>query len=475
VGINALGPVFADDFDREKDAMVRRQFGAVSVTRPLTRGFAERMATYSGADINIFRGAGLSVGTLGAYSRFDAGVLNRSRKTVEAGGNRLFFGDIDVGEAGYADGAMVLADGDRPVGAITVLFSHARLSENTFETIKLLAIVALIGVLATVPVSLILSRSVTRPVRRVIGVLDDDSQQVARASVQISRASEKQAGGAGHQASSLEETSSALEEMAAMTRQNASHAAEAVKVIEDANSVVRRANDFMAELNAAMDEISTASRETSAIIKTIDEIAFQTNLLALNAAVEAARAGEAGAGFAVVADEVRNLAMRSAEAARNTAELIENTVAKIGHEEALVSRTGEAFHDMARSAVKAMELVNEIDQASGEQAQGIHEINQSVADIDSVTQQNASHSAESARAARDLRSRAFAIQKTVDDLSAVFGGIKRAPRMQASGHDDSAAAGEKPFRLPARLPEALDHQNPGAGQPGKARKTADPD
>jgi methyl-accepting chemotaxis protein len=131
--------------------------------------------------------------------------------------------------------------------------------------------------------------------------------------------------------------------MSSMTRQNAEHAQQADGLMQEANQVVRRANDSMVELDTSMNEISKASEETSKIIKTIDEIAFQTNLLALNAAVEAARAGEAGAGFAVVADEVRNLAMRAADAAKNTAQLLEGTVKKVNDGTALVSRTNEEF------------------------------------------------------------------------------------------------------------------------------------
>ena len=131
--------------------------------------------------------------------------------------------------------------------------------------------------------------------------------------------------GASEQAASLEETSSSLEEMSSVTNQNAAHAQEADVLMKESNRVVNQANDSMVELTVSMDEILKAGEETQKIIKTIDEIAFQTNLLALNAAVEAARAGEAGAGFAVVADEVRSLAIRAADAAKNTANLIEGT------------------------------------------------------------------------------------------------------------------------------------------------------
>jgi len=171
-----------------------------------------------------------------------------------------------------------------------------------------------------------------------------------------------------------------------------------------------------------MDEISKASDETSKIIKTIDEIAFQTNLLALNAAVEAARAGEAGAGFAVVADEVRNLAMRAADAAKNTAELIEGTVKKVGDGTNLVNTTNEAFGKVAVSASKVGELVAEIASASNEQSQGISQVNTAVTEMDKVVQQNAANAEESASASEEMNAQAEQMKSMVNELGELVGG-----------------------------------------------------
>ncbi len=170
------------------------------------------------------------------------------------------------------------------------------------------------------------------------------------ASGQVSSASQQLAAGSSEQAASIEETSSSLEEMSSMTSQNADNAGCADNLMKEVNQVVGQANASMTELTTSMAHISQASEETSKIIKTIDEIAFQTNLLALNAAVEAARAGEAGAGFAVVADEVRNLAMRAADAAKNTADLIEGTVKKVSDGSDLVTKTNDAFTLVAGSS-----------------------------------------------------------------------------------------------------------------------------
>jgi methyl-accepting chemotaxis protein len=177
----------------------------------------------------------------------------------------------------------------------------------------------------------------------------------------------------------------------------------------------------MNALTSSMDQISKASEETSKIIKTIDEIAFQTNLLALNAAVEAARAGESGAGFAVVADEVRNLAMRAAEAARNTSGLIEGTVKRIQEGSGLVVRTSEAFGEVARSADKVGRLVAEISSASHEQAQGIEQVNRAVTEIDKVVQQAAANAEESASASEEMSAQARRMKAMIEELVALMG------------------------------------------------------
>ena len=171
-----------------------------------------------------------------------------------------------------------------------------------------------------------------------------------------------------------------------------------------------------------MSDISKASEETSKIIKTIDEIAFQTNLLALNAAVEAARAGEAGAGFAVVADEVRNLAMRAADAAKNTAGLIEDTVSKINHGSEIVTKTNDAFSKVAESSSKVGELVGEIAAASKEQSDGISQVNTAVAEMDKVVQQNAANAEESASASEEMNAQAEQMKGFVNELVTLISG-----------------------------------------------------
>ncbi|MCP4689268.1 MAG: HAMP domain-containing protein [Desulfobacterales bacterium] len=211
---------------------------------------------------------------------------------------------------------------------------------------------------------------------------------------QVGDASRQLAEGASEQAAAIEQTSSSLEEMESMTRQSADNASEADNLMKEATRVVGESNESMEKLTTSMDEISASSEETRKIIKTIDEIAFQTNLLALNAAVEAARAGEAGAGFAVVADEVRNLAMRSADAAQNTAGLIEDTVKKVTAGSELVNGAAGRFKEVVASAGRAGDLLSEIAESSREQARGIQHVNRAVSEMDQVVQQNAASAEE---------------------------------------------------------------------------------
>lgn len=199
---------------------------------------------------------------------------------------------------------------------------------------------------------------------------------------------------ASRQAASLEETSSSLEEMASMIKQSAERTVQANELMTLSKEATQKANVSMNELTQSIKEITNASEKTQKIIKTIDEIAFQTNLLALNAAVEAARAGEAGAGFAVVADEVRNLALRAADAAKETSMLIGDIVKKVKGGGQSVMVTSEMFKQLIDSSNKVVSLMGEIAAASKEQSQGIDQINQAVAEMNNVTQQNAASAEE---------------------------------------------------------------------------------
>ncbi|MDR0307735.1 MAG: methyl-accepting chemotaxis protein [Chitinispirillales bacterium] len=236
--------------------------------------------------------------------------------------------------------------------------------------------------------------------------INESAGHFREVSHQISSGSQSLAEGSNSQASSLEEVSSSLEETSSMTKQNAGNSNQAKHLVNEVTTDLSEADTAMKRMAQAIQQIKQSSDNTAKIIKTIDEIAFQTNLLALNAAVEAARAGEAGKGFAVVAEEVRNLAMRSAEAAKNTAILIDESVKKSDDGVKITEEVAKALALSIVHAGKAGGLIAEIAAASNEQAQGIEQVNQAVTQVNMVTQQNAANSEESASAAEELSAQA---------------------------------------------------------------------
>ncbi|MFP4527521.1 MAG: methyl-accepting chemotaxis protein [Candidatus Kapaibacterium sp.] len=226
--------------------------------------------------------------------------------------------------------------------------------------------------------------------------------EVTRGAMQVSDASTSLSQGATEQAASLEEITSSMTQIGSQTRHTAENANLANTLTRDARDSAERGNKEMKELNDAMNEISHSSQDISRIMKVIDEIAFQTNLLALNAAVEAARAGRHGKGFAVVAEEVRNLAARSAKAAKETADLIENSLKTVENGIQLANRTAEVLEEIGKGSVKSADIVSEIATLSNEQAQAIAQINEGLTQIDKVTQTNTASAEESASAAEEL-------------------------------------------------------------------------
>lgn len=290
---------------------------------------------------------------------------------------------------------------------------------------NLILVLGLCFVIATVVGVLIFSRRISTPITYSIRTLTQSAQQFSSAAGEISTSSQSLAEGASQAASAIEETSSSLEEMSSMTRKNAENANAAKALMGEAQQIVQKVSGHMTNMAVAIDDVTKSSEETSKIIKTIDEIAFQTNLLALNAAVEAARAGEAGAGFAVVADEVRNLAIRAADAAKNTNNLIATTIKSVKNGNELTRSTQQAFKENMDISGKIAGLVDEIAAASDEQARGIEQINKAIVEMDKVTQQNAANAEQSASAAEEMNAQAVQMKAVVVDLANVVGAGQR--------------------------------------------------
>ena len=241
-------------------------------------------------------------------------------------------------------------------------------------------------------------------------------EQVSSAGSQISSGSQRLAESSNEQAGALEEVSSSLEEMSSMIKQTADNAKQAKNLSIEAGGAVSDSDNAMKRMAGAIEHIKVSSDNTAKILKTIDEIAFQTNLLALNAAVEAARAGEAGKGFAVVAEEVRSLALRSAEAAKSTADMIEKSVRSAEDGVKITEDVKEALNRVVDRTNKVTNLITEIAAAGGEQAQGIEQVNKAIVRMNQVTQQNAANSEESASAAEELSSQAAELANMVSSF-----------------------------------------------------------
>ena len=315
-------------------------------------------------------------------------------------------------------------EGKAVLGRLKFSYSENRVNEQLNHDMMITgAAVMLGGILMTVALFFVI-RSNTKPLYIIMEEVGESSRQVASGSAQMTQTSQDLASGTSALAAALEETSSSLEEISSITAQNAENTVEVESLTKTAMQVVGQANQSMSEVIGAMQEISKSSQETSKIIKTIDEIAFQTNLLALNAAVEAARAGEAGAGFAVVADEVRSLAMRAAEAAKNTAQMIEGTIKNVKYGSELVDKTHGAFTQVADSVVKMNDLIGGIAIASNQQAQGIQQINKAVSMMDDVVQKTAASAEESAAMSEEMRTQADKLETVVEKLEDVIGSDK---------------------------------------------------
>jgi methyl-accepting chemotaxis protein len=305
------------------------------------------------------------------------------------------------------------------------------------------------AIVAAIAIAFFTIRAINVVLKQIAASLNSGSEQVASASSQVSSSSQSLAQGASEQAASLEETSSALEEMSSMTKKNAESAQQAAGLAGEAKNAADKGNSEMDRMGKAIAEIEKSATETAKIIKVIDEIAFQTNLLALNAAVEAARAGEAGKGFAVVAEEVRNLAMRSAEAAKNTAAMIEESVKNAKNGVHIASEVGKTLADITGSNEKVNALISEIAAASAEQAQGIGQVNTAVTQLDKVTQSNAAAAEESASASEELSSQAVELNGVVAKLMQLVTGVETEPATRLDRRP-----GARAHAAPTRMPPA---------------------
>jgi methyl-accepting chemotaxis protein/methyl-accepting chemotaxis protein-1 (serine sensor receptor) len=298
------------------------------------------------------------------------------------------------------------------------LFARAEESKARWLTWAMLFLFCVAGIVLTFIVA-----DINRSLRHTATDLSRGAAQIAAAAIQVSSSSLSLAEGASEQAASIEETSVAAEQISAMARSNTDNAQATAGVVADSQNHIAEGNRSLAQMLSAMEGIATSSVQISKIIKVIDQIAFQTNILALNAAVEAARAGEAGMGFAVVADEVRNLAQRSAQAAKDTATLIEDSIARSLAGKASVDEVAEAIRSITTQSSRVKILVDEIHTGSRDQSRGIDQVSRAVLQMEHVTQATASNAEQSAAAANQLKSQSQTMREIASALGAMVGGI----------------------------------------------------
>ena len=351
-------------------------------------------------------------------------------------------------------------------------------------SVTIIIIAILIGLALSLTLGITITRSITKPVSKIVNNLSDSSGQIAISSTQLSESSQEIANGAQEQAASIEETTSSMEELSSMVKQNLGNTRQASLLSEKATEASQDGFDKMTNMLTAMNGISKSAEDIRNVIDVIDDIAFQTNMLALNAAVEAARAGEAGMGFAVVADEVKNLANRSSESAKETAAMIKETLKNVETGMTISKELSETFKEILTNSKKVMEMNREVETASGQQDEGISQVNKAMLQFDTVVQANASSAEETASAAEELQGQVGNLNEIVNALYTIVTGNEYnanehahiAPSHYISGGHAATSAGTHHVttiqHIPAKASASQSAAMQGSNQANSTKKTA---
>jgi methyl-accepting chemotaxis protein len=300
--------------------------------------------------------------------------------------------------------------------------TSAAVTRSTDQGWWFTVVIGLLGLSGGVVVAWLMITSINKTLHQAIFELAEGAEQIASAATQVSSSSQSLAEGSSQQAASIQGTSASTAQVNSMARRAMANSKSTADMVSQSQEKFQTTNQRLELMVVAMDGIGDSSNKIAKIIKVIDEIAFQTNILALNAAVEAARAGEAGAGFAVVADEVRNLAQRCAQAAKDTAQLIDDSITKANDGKTKVDEVAAAIRTITAESSQIRLLIDEINAGSQEQAKGIDHITQSIAEIEQVTQHTAAGAQESAAAAEELSAQSNIMKDVINRINSMVGG-----------------------------------------------------
>jgi hypothetical protein len=422
ISLVSYAPVLGQYYNKESGKLEKRQFGFAVAVLKIDEAFVKRMSFLTGLRVNVFCGEKLSTGDFPEYNKIQSTPIKQTEGKWDLSKQQIQLNDVDLNNQGYFQGVLFLHGNSGPVGSVAALCSKEIAKANTRQMVRLLAVVYLICILVVVPLAILFSNALAKPINNAIKSLTAAVHEGASASMHLSSSAQRLSETASSQAASVEETSASLDQMASMTKQNALCAGQVDELSTQAAKDLKDADQTMNALTRSMEYASTAGGKVAKVIKSIDEIAFQTNLLALNAAVEAARAGEAGAGFAIVAEEVRRLALRSAEASKNTEEMVVDIVGRIDEASSLVKETDEKYRNVALGVQRITELIGEISDGGKEQTSGIEQVNRAVAEIDTMAQENAANAEEFASASNQLSSQSEQIESVAKQLVALVGG-----------------------------------------------------
>lgn len=436
--------------------------------------FVDEVKKYYGAECTVFQGDTRVATTIVKDGKRAVGTKMDNPKVLDTvlGKGEMFLNVNKILGKNYDTAYWPVKDvDDKTIGMYFIGKDREQTERALMGTIIPAFAAAIVVGFIVVAVNFLSIRSVVRTLNRAIRGLTASHTQVSAAARHIAAASQDLANATGEQAASLEETSSSLEEMSSMSKTTLENSGAMAETSERSYQSMRNSHKSLRDTSQCMKRIGESGAEAAKIIKTSDEIAFQINLLALNAAVEAARAGEAGAGFAVVAEEVRNLAMRSAEAAKNTERILGEMLHEIGNGNDMVAKTLQDFYLMGEEGKKTNELIKAIDSAMKEQAQGIEQINTAVAEMDKVTQRTAASAEESAGTAEELNAQASQMKEHVEGLQAVVGGnvYMRADKEEETQYaltapPDAEKKDPKKIALPAHTAGKADRRRTGRGR-----------